>query len=598
MKVLLPLAGRYAPLGALIAIQLLIVAIAPSVAPSALAGAAGAGTAANGSTANGASGTTGGGAAGAANGTTGAGGGGTTGSAGNLPSAVSGDTTHCIGGAEFDRSIAWFAPACVPGTPGGVDAANGGATYRQGVSGNQIEIVDYVTNYGAEINAILSAQQALVTFQMAQQYDAVVQRFLNDHFVTYGRKIHIDTYNGTCNYLDDQCILPEIDRVVSQYHPYMVFWLTSVCPECFAEIAHDGAIAIGGLGFSDSFGQQLAPFYYSATMSSTRMELAFAKWWCSEMSSANDPSRKTSFAGNNNPAQQLNGQPRRLGIVSPNKPDNENTINNVLIPALVSGCGESSSYIQAHTYFYAQDINTAAQQTYAGTAKEDSGPTAATSVVCICDIVAPEFAYQGSANANYWPESLIADVQGMGDDVAAQPYDASFSCPSQPSGPGPGQCAADSLAGLTVIEHQEPQSNDPGIRVWKEYMGDKPMPKDAGSGSVYSGATATSTLIQYVMMAALIENAGPQLDPWTMQKRAPLIPAIGGGNVPVLQFGPGNYQWIQTAREVYWDHWRKSSYNAKPGTWIAFGGGQDFSAGNPYASDASGPPCPPPDKRS
>jgi hypothetical protein len=596
MKVFLPIVGRYAPLGALVAIQLLIIAIAPSVAPTALAGASGAagysaggGTAASGVPGTGSSGTAG-------NGSTGAPGAAGSGGASG-PSAVSGDTTHCVGGHEFDPKIAWFAPACVPGTPGGVDPNNGGATYRQGVTGGQVEIVDYVTNYGAEINAILAAQQALVTFDMAKQYDAAVQRFLNDHFVLWGRKIHIDTYNGTCNYLDDQCILPEIDHVVSRYHPYMVFWLTSVCPECFAEIAHDGALAIGGLGFSDAFGQQLAPFYYSATMSSTHMEDAFAHWWCNEMSSVNDPSRKVSFAGNNNSSQNFNGQPRRLGIVSPNKPDNENTINNVLIPELHQLCGEDETYIKDHTYFYAQDINTAAQQTYAGTAKEDSGPTAATSVVCICDIVAPQFAYQGSDNFKYYPEALIADVQGMGYDVVSQNYDNSFSCPSQPSGPGGGQCPADSLAGLTVVEPQEPQNNDPGTRVWHMYEGSKPMPQDPQTGSVFSGATSTSVLIQYVMMATLIENAGPQLDPWSMQKRAVQIPAIGGGQLPLLQFSTGNYQWIQTVRMGWWDHWKKSGYNGKPGAWVTFGS-QTFYPYNGTPSYTTGPPVPPPDKRS
>lgn len=598
MKILLPIAGRYAPLGALIGIQLLIIAIAPSVAPSALAGATGGGASysAGGATAaNGVPGT--GAGAGTATGTNGtAGGPSAAGQSG--PPAASGDTTHCVGGREFDPRIAWFAPACVPGTPGGVDPGNGGATYRQGVTGDQVEIVEYVTNYGAEINQILAAQKALVTYDMAKQYDAAVQRFLNDHFVLWGRKIHIDTYNGTCNYLDDQCILPELDRVVSQYKPYMVFWLTSVCPECFAELAHDGTIAVGGLGFSDQFGQQLAPFYYSATMSSTHMEEAFAQWWCSDMSSVNDPSRKVSFAGNNNAAQNFNGQPRRLGIVSPNKPDNENTINTVLIPELHRLCGEDETYIQQHTYFYAQDINTAAQQTYAGTAKEDSGATAATSVVCICDIVAPQFAYQGSANFNYWPEALIADVQGMGDDVVAQTYDASFSCPSQPSGPGGGgQCAADSLAGLTVAEPQEPQNNDPGIRIWRMYEGSKPMPSDPQTGSVYSGVTSTSVLLQYVMMASLIENAGPQLDPWSMQKRAPGIPAIGGGDHPLLQFSSGNWQWIQTVRLAYWDHWRQSGYNGVKGTWVN-AGGQTYYSINGLPSAPGGPAIPPPGQRS
>jgi hypothetical protein len=581
MRTVLSTLGRYAPIGVLAGIQLAVIAIAPSVAPAAgvaeapqgassSAGLGNAGTGAGGSAA------TSGGAAGSAasgpltGGTTsggaaaGAGGQAVAHAAGAAaPAAASGDTSHCAGGREFDVSIAWFAPPCVAGTPGGVDAANGGATYRMGVTGSTIEIVDYITNYGAEINTILAAQHQLVTAEEAKPFDQAMQTFLNKKFVLWGRKVHVDTVAGQCNYQDDNCIIPEIDHVVSTYKPYMVLWFTTVCPECFSEIAHDGAIAVGGLSFSGDFAKANAPFYYSATASSTLIEEAFAEWWCSSMSSANS-SRTVTYTGNQNASQQFNGQKRVLGFISPNKPDNENTITNYLWPRLHQLCGEDPSTF--HHYWYAQDINTAAQQVQAGNAQMDTPTNPATSVVCICDVVAPEFTYQGEQNNNYWPENLIADSQGMGQDPSAQAYDATFSCRD---GNNTNPCPFDDAVGVTTADPQEDQNNDPGVRIWHEGGGTGGLPGDS-QGDQLSGVLATSLAHQWVMMGTLIENAGPHLEPFSMQRAALQIPPISGGNHPVLQFSADDWHWTRSVRAVWWAPHRKSSYNGTNGTWASW----------------------------
>ena len=579
-------AGRYLPAAIVVAAQIGIVAIAPSVAPSALvAGGASAATAQtrSGTAATGASNLP---ATGTAAGTSAAGAA-ASGAAG--PVANSGDTSHCTGGREFPAAIAWYAPPCEPGTPGAPYPANGGATYKMGVTGDQVEIVDYVTNYGAEINAILQAQGALVDYYQESKLDRAIQTFVNKNFVTWGRKIHIDTYQGTCNYQDDNCILPEIDSVVQRYHPYMFFWLTPVCPECFSEIAHDGSIAIGGLSFSADFSQANAPFFYDSGMTSTQVEEQWAEWWCNSMSSANDPSRVVKFSSDQNAAQKLNGRKRVLGFISPNKPDDENSITGFLYGRLHQLCGEDPSTF--HHYFYAQDINTAAQQVSATMAAMDTPTNPATDVLCVCDIVAPEFLYQGEANNNYWPENMVADTQGMGLDLAAQNYDASFSCPNH----APPDCAFDDAVGITVASPQEPAANDPGMRIWHAGCGcSGGLPSD--SNGTLSGQSATDIAQEFVMMAALIENAGPQLDPWSMQKAALHMPAVGGAGHPVLQFTSGGYNpwhWTQDARVGWWDPMRPSSYNQKPGTWVSYPNAGAWYAPGGFPTEPGGPAIPP-----
>ena len=122
------LARRYAPLVALAAIQLLIIATVPSKAPNnasaaqqqlAAGATQGGGNVDTGQTGAGTASTVAGsgGAVGGAVGGTTAGAGGSAGSGGATATTVAGaasgagDTTHCVAGREFDAKIAYYAPA-------------------------------------------------------------------------------------------------------------------------------------------------------------------------------------------------------------------------------------------------------------------------------------------------------------------------------------------------------------------------------------------------------------------------------------------------------------------------------------------------------
>src|SRR5581483_10398888 len=264
------LARRYAPLAVVIAVQLLLVAVVPSTGSHGTAastlnvGGGGGGSTDlgpggdNGATAGTGTGGTGGsggavataagGATAAGVSTSGAGGG----SNDSSNPAVAGDTSHCVNGREFDPAIAYWAPPCVAGTPGAVYRNNGGATY-QGVSATQITIVDYITDYGAEVNQILKAEGLLETYDDAKILDKAFEKFINDHYVLYGRKVHIVPYQGTCQSVppDYACLTQEMDHVVDSYKPYMVFWNTTLCSVCYAELERKQTIAVGGEGFSD-----------------------------------------------------------------------------------------------------------------------------------------------------------------------------------------------------------------------------------------------------------------------------------------------------------------------------------------------------------
>jgi hypothetical protein len=613
------IARRYLPLAAVVAVQLLIIAVVPSKADTSSATSVAAGpvqgySTGGAATSSGSSGVpvggsaesgagtggpaVGGGVAGPGTSTVGGGssagtvingGNGSTASTPGAPGSgsssgtgsatIAANTSHCSGSREFSPSIDFYAPPCTPGPVAATSYPNGGATY-QGVTANSVTIVDYVSDYGAEVNTILQAEGLLETYPDAQTVDTAWQNFINSHYVLWGRHLIIKTYQGQCQSVppDYSCLLAEMDSVVQTYHPYAVFWNTTLCSACFARLAADHVVAIGGVGFSDAFTDANAPYFYSPFESSTHMDQAFASWWCGQMTSVGS-SRVVTYAQDKNPAQNFNGQKRVLGIISTNDPDNEDTVNKVLVPLLKSDCGETVS----HFYFYSQDINTAAQQTSAGISAMDTSPDPATDVLCLCDPVAPEFLYEGEEQHNYWPENILADVQGMGYDSTGQNYEAgsndspSLPCPAPSVG-----CEYDNAFGLLAESPQEPQNNNAGVRTFT--MG-------GGSKLPISGQEADEVWSDYEMLASLIENTGPDLTPARMQAAAPSMGSIGGGTTGHYEvgFSSGNYNWTQDAEVAYWDKAVPSSYNGSPGAYIPIEG-RRFLPGQ-YPTVAS-PPVP------
>jgi hypothetical protein len=502
---------------------------------------------------------------------------------GQPPGVPAGDTSHCVKGRQFDPAIAYWAPPCVPGTPGAAFANNGGNTYR-GVSGKEIVIVDYVTNYGAQVNAILKAQGNLLEYDDAKTIDKAYENFINSHFQLYGRKLKIITYQGQCTSVppDKKCLLPEMDTIVRTYKPFAVFWSTTLCSECFAKLAQQQVISFGGIGFSDRFANDNAPYFYNAGMSSTKVQQLFAEWWCNQMSSVNVPSRVAKYAGTQNPAQNFNGQKRVLGVISTNDPDNQGTVENVLFKELERRCGEKVT----HFYYYEQNINTAATQVQAGIAAMDTTSNPATTVLCLCDSVAPSFVYKGEQDNEYYPENVLADVQNMGYDNVAQAYGASQSggpslgCPKPSRG-----CPFDNAIGVVDAPVTRPAGQLEGVTIFKQGSNGAALP------AAVTPFTVTNLARNWIMMANLIQNTGPALTPPNMAARAQLLGSVGGGEQPTLSFPKGSWNWVQDVKLVYWNKAQPSPYNALKGKYFSVGGTR-YGGASRFPSMPNGPDMP------
>jgi hypothetical protein len=512
--------------------------------------------------------------------------GGATGPAGDASTAsgaalqkLPGDRSHCVGGRQFDPSLDFYAPICVPGKPG-APYAHQGATWR-GVTGSTIEVVNYVADYGAEVDQILKAQGLYYNADTAKSWNAAYSDFINSHFNLWGRKIHVDTVAGTCRTVppDYPCLIGEMDRIVSKYKPYAVFWETTVCSQCFAELSRLHVVNFGGGGFSDNFHNANAPYSYDGGESATRIQLQFANWWCAQMAG-----KKAVFAGTENSAQNLRGMTRQLGVTSTNDPDNESTVKNVLYPALQKGCGVS---VNGHEYFYAQDINTAAQQSATQASKMNTPTNPATSVVCFCDPVAPQFGLGAYKADNYWPESILADDQTMDFDSNGQTYSNSAHNGDTVACPNGGNCPYDNTVGLSSNDPQTKPADTAGVKIWNKQTGNKALP--------IAAATLQIVWNDWSMFASLLENAGPLLTPARMQAAAPDLGARGGGstNMPLKAFHQNDWCWTQDVRIVYWDRAKTSPYNGKPGTYVQIEGSR-FDMSFPKVDQ---PPAPAPEDR-
>ena len=550
--------ARYLPLAAIVAIQLLIVAVAPSTMSNQSVGTGGGtssgftpgdgssegefvdpetgapvadGSGAGGVSSDPAAGGSGGGGEGA---TPGGGEGGTPGG----PDGESGDKSHCKGDRQFDPAIDFYAPPCVPKSNG----QNPGATY-QGVTDKEIKIVQYLGAGDPAVNAILEAQGALVEKPQYDAYNAVATKFINERFELYGRKVVIKTFQGTCDTIppDISCLQGEMRKLVQQEKPFAVMWNTSLCSACFAELSKLRTVNLGGWNFRDEFGQRWRPFHYDVTMSGTRLAQHAGRFWCQQLAGHN-----AEFSRN------YAGKKRQLGVIATNDPENQNTIE-IDLKAEISKCGESYGN---RKYFYEQDISTADQQRRAGVLAQRGNATDpnddATSVMCFCDLVAPAFLYQEEDVQQYYPENIVTGTGFMDADESAQAYIGTVGCPQG------GRCAFEGAFGFKSISDMEKEFTGPGHRVFK-----------AGGGSGQTPFETADLHWDYLnLMASSIQMAGPNLNPETFEQGAFRLGARGDAKHVLRQISPGNYQWAQDVMRAYWSSTKPSPYNGETGTYV------------------------------
>jgi hypothetical protein len=552
------------PFAALIAVQLVVVMLAPSrptvsastlggaspsfgsgsstgVATGGAAGASGSGSGlpgVGGSAGGAGSGSGVGGAAGSGTGT--AAGGGAAGGSGAGGSGASGGGTTGTSGGHFCVSGLLEHPPCVAKWAGG---SNGGAT-SPGVSGTSVTVVMYRDQENAAVNAITQATGTYISPQSESQMLGVVQKFINTHYQLYGRQIHFVYYHGNCPYApaNDSCFRSEADKIAATYHPFALFWDNDATEGAFMdELARKGVITWGGWGFSDAFDQSLRPYHYDLFMSGDVQAEFAGEYWCNQLAN-----QKASYAGGS-----LKLQTRKVAVSYPDTPEVAPAAHH--LESIIKGCDHNGAFDAP----YSADTSTAASQATALTAKEKSGGV--TSIIWLTDPVAPAYGTNAQNAQNYQPEEILAGGGLVDYDSLAQTYNTNV---------------WKHAFGLSDLAAATPIDGVDAGKVWQaEHMSGSPN-------------AAANLMTSYALsLAGGIEAAGPDLTPLHYEAGMLTTPGYDAWTqyhdprLVYIKYGSGDYTGESDVRVVYWDPNRRSPINGKAGTYVPMNGGARYQLG-------------------
>ena len=523
-----------------------------AVGPSGTTGATGgAGTAAGGTGATGGAGGTAGGT-----GATGGGGGASTGGGsspsggGTGPSAIpqQGDTSHCKGNRQ--HKVVYNAPPCVPKWKGG---NNGGATY-QGVSGSTIKVLVFREAKNEQVSRILAAEGLRETAAESEAFMDAAERFLNKHYEFYGRKIDFVHFRAeACPETppDIAACRAEAQRALKE-KPFAVIWPVPVYPTVFDEFAKAGVISLGGWHADNSYFAGRRPYRYDVFMDGSRTAEFIAEYYCGKMAGGNATHAGRIIHPSFPQAGARDAQPRRVGITIPDTPANMPV--GQYLKSLIDKCDDNSAVV----YGYDADIQRSTEQASAITARMiDDGIT---TVVMVSDPIAPIFRTNNMTRNNYFPEILLPGSGLLDYDKIGRLYD-----PQQMAHAfGPSQLQV-------YVDHSDSDAS----RIWRAGGGQGDA---CGSCNLYAG--------YYLTVGAMLQMAGPNLNPATVETGTLSMPPNGGWkrtggdpHIVLSQFGRNDYTAVSDLKEVFWDAQKRSPMDGRPGAYVALEGGRRYRQG-------------------
>lgn len=552
---------RYGPALIVAAALLLVVAVAPSrgtqvtgaqqfapfesASPAAAAGSGGAGAGSGGTgtsgTATGGAGVSGGGAAGgptgvgSSAGTSGAG----AGSPGRRSAAgAAGDTSHCVGGKQFALQRFAAAPPCQPAWTG---SDNGGATYK-GVTAKEITIAYYRVKDNAAVEAALGSTGVRATQQQVSDYLAEEQAFINKRYELWGRKVKLVLFQSqSCQGSppSDACFRQDARALIAQYHPFAVVFPQNFSGPGFQdELAKLGVVNFGGLGLPGSFNTSRRPYRYDYTMDGDTQAVLAGEFYCKQLAN-----HAASFAGD----ATLRGTARKAEILVPDSPETVEPAQR--LQSLINSCDHGGGAV---IKTYAQDTSQAASQTttLASQAKQNG----ITTLIYFTDPVLPIYLTPQLTAQSYYPENVTVGSNYLDYDTFGQLYD---------------QRQWANAFGLGDLPQSQPPSQQDASAAWHD-----------GGGQGEPFASADGIQAYFSVLAAGLQQAGPQLDPGTFERGVLTLPPYGGDALhSLVKFGAGDYTAVSDVRVTYWNPSATSPVNGKQGAYAALDGGRRFGVG-------------------
>lgn len=474
------------------------------------------------------------------------------GPAGNpLATAAKGDISHCTKeGRQF--ALLYNAPICKPKWPKG--ANNGGATH-QGVTADAVKVVFFSAKPNEVVNGILATQGLAQTSAETAEMQKAAFEFIHKNYELYGRRIEYVNYQGDCPTTPpDEAKCLAAAREVVKMKPFMVSYTSGLYQVVFDEWARAGLVTIGGNHFDNRFFAGRRPFRWDVFMDGTQSGEHIAEYYCKKMAKKNATHSgrviHNSFANGG----QRGLVPRRLGIVTPEL--EANVLAAKRVQELVKSC-EGGSYTPL-LITYESDIERAQEQTDATTQAMIENKI--TTVVCMCDPIAPVFGTNGYTQQRYFPELLLPGLGLLDYDKLGRLYDSQ----QRPH-----------MFGPSHLQENVPHSQSDAAKVWK--------------ATGRSGDPCTSCNLNWAyqgFVASLIHTAGPVLTPLSIEQEIFKLPPRGGwkatGGRPeviLINFGKDDYTAISDVREVYWSETAISKLDGQAGAYVPVNGGRRYELG-------------------
>jgi hypothetical protein len=466
-----------------------------------------------------------------------------TGSTGAAPGVQAGapgiarSGVHCGPGVR-QLAFSSYAPICVPAWHGN----NGGATSR-GVTSKTITVSFRISNSGESGAVEAVAGPALNTTQ--QQYLADLRAYVdlfNKTYETYGRKVVIKPFQGQGDWVQEyqgqDLAAAEADaetaaKTIGAFADASTIAEVST-PPYTQDLAHNGVVAIGGVSASQKFFEDNAPYVYSIEGTVSNLDDFYTPLVCKRM-----VGMPAIFSGSYKNAT------RKFGLIYPDNPDYAAVGR--LIEQHLSACG-AKPYVAT----YSIDIPTLQQQDTNIMAQMHS--RGITTVVCVCDLLSPNFLTTAADGQDYYPEWLDAD--------GGDPY---------------GQTYRQDQWNHAIV----PGGTSPNLKqseAYKAYLMQKPHS---------SGPQEQYFYLAYLVATELfdaIQNAGPDLNPSTFERGHFSLPSsLPSATLGHWGFGPNRFTPLDAAPIGYWDPNKTSPMNGKAGTYISCAGadGRDHRFSDP-----------------
>lgn len=191
-----------------------------------------------------------------------------------------------------------------------------------------------------------------------------------------------------------------------------------------------------------------------------------------------------------------------------------------------------------------------------------------TTLACLCDIFAPIYLTRALDAQQFFPEHLVA-LQWAGD---ADPLGRLYSPTQWRNAFGPGAMSA-----------ATPKDQMDMTKAWRD------------AGNAGEPRFVTQVVMHFMkVLAAMLQWAGPNLNPFTLERGAFEGPQVGGWENPnawpgwkccvataeMIKFGPGDYAAYSDARHVYYDPNARSAFDGRPGAYVCLAGCRRYPIGS------------------